>query len=48
MARPRIAVAGLNPHAGEAGRFGDEEARLVVPAIAQARRGWPPRGWPRR
>jgi 4-hydroxythreonine-4-phosphate dehydrogenase len=35
--RPRVAVAGLNPHAGEAGRFGDEEARLVVPGIAQAR-----------
>jgi 4-hydroxythreonine-4-phosphate dehydrogenase len=34
---PRVAVAGLNPHAGEAGRFGDEEARLVVPAIEQAR-----------
>ncbi|HVZ74137.1 MAG TPA: 4-hydroxythreonine-4-phosphate dehydrogenase PdxA [Polyangia bacterium] len=34
---PRVAVAGLNPHAGEAGRFGDEEARLVVPAIAEAR-----------
>lgn len=37
IARPRIAVAGLNPHAGEAGRFGDEEARLVVPAISAAR-----------
>jgi 4-hydroxythreonine-4-phosphate dehydrogenase len=35
--RPRIAVAGLNPHAGEAGRFGDEETRLVEPAIAAAR-----------
>jgi 4-hydroxythreonine-4-phosphate dehydrogenase len=35
--RPRIAVAGLNPHAGEAGRFGDEETRLVQPAIATAR-----------
>ena len=30
---PRIAVAGLNPHAGEHGSMGDEEARLVVPAI---------------
>ena len=30
---PRVAVAGLNPHAGEAGRFGDEETRLVEPAI---------------
>jgi 4-hydroxythreonine-4-phosphate dehydrogenase len=37
IARPRLAVAGLNPHAGEAGRFGDEEARLVRPAIEQAR-----------
>jgi 4-hydroxythreonine-4-phosphate dehydrogenase len=34
---PRVAVAGLNPHAGEAGRFGDEEERLVRPAIADAR-----------
>jgi 4-hydroxythreonine-4-phosphate dehydrogenase len=39
VGRARVAVAGLNPHAGEAGRFGDEESRLVVPAIraAQAR-----------
>jgi 4-hydroxythreonine-4-phosphate dehydrogenase len=37
VGRPRIAVAGLNPHSGEAGRFGDEEGRLVAPAIAQAR-----------
>jgi 4-hydroxythreonine-4-phosphate dehydrogenase len=37
IARPRVAVAGLNPHAGEAGRFGDEEDRLVRPAIAAAR-----------
>ena len=34
---PRIAVCGLNPHAGEAGRFGDEEARVIAPAIASAR-----------
>src|SRR5690606_18412368 len=32
---PRIAVAGLNPHAGEGGRFGDEESRIIVPAIAR-------------
>jgi len=38
IARPRIAVAGLNPHAGEGGAFGDEEARLVAPAVAAARR----------
>ena len=36
--QPRIAVAGLNPHAGESGLFGDEEARVIAPAIAQARR----------
>jgi 4-hydroxythreonine-4-phosphate dehydrogenase len=33
----RIAVAGLNPHAGEGGLFGDEEARVIAPAIAAAR-----------
>jgi 4-hydroxythreonine-4-phosphate dehydrogenase len=38
LARPRVAVAGLNPHAGEAGKFGDEEARLVAPAIELASR----------
>jgi 4-hydroxythreonine-4-phosphate dehydrogenase len=37
IARPRVAVAGLNPHAGEAGRFGDEETRIVEPALARAR-----------
>ena len=31
---PRIAVAGLNPHAGENGAFGDEEIRIIRPAIA--------------
>jgi 4-hydroxythreonine-4-phosphate dehydrogenase len=31
--RPRIAVAGLNPHAGENGAFGDEEMRIIAPAI---------------
>lgn len=35
---PRIAVAGLNPHAGEGGLFGDEESRLIAPAIDAARR----------
>jgi 4-hydroxythreonine-4-phosphate dehydrogenase len=35
--RPRIAVAGLNPHAGEGGLFGDEEIRVIAPAIAAAR-----------
>ena len=32
----RIAVAGLNPHAGEGGLFGDEEQRIIAPAIAAA------------
>jgi 4-hydroxythreonine-4-phosphate dehydrogenase len=36
--RPRIAVAGLNPHAGEGGLFGDEELRFIAPAIEAARR----------
>jgi 4-hydroxythreonine-4-phosphate dehydrogenase len=34
---PRIAVAGLNPHAGEGGLFGDEEVRFIAPAVAAAR-----------
>lgn len=34
---PRLAVAGLNPHAGEGGAMGDEEARLIAPAIAALR-----------
>jgi 4-hydroxythreonine-4-phosphate dehydrogenase len=33
--QPRIAVAGLNPHAGEQGRFGDEEQSIVAPAVAE-------------
>lgn len=37
QAAPRIAVAGLNPHAGEGGLFGDEELRSIAPAIARAR-----------
>jgi 4-phospho-D-threonate 3-dehydrogenase / 4-phospho-D-erythronate 3-dehydrogenase len=35
--RPRIAVCGLNPHAGENGAFGDEEKRLIAPAMIMAR-----------
>lgn len=34
---PRIAVAGLNPHAGEGGLFGDEELRVIAPAVQAAR-----------
>lgn len=37
IARPRIAVAGLNPHAGEHGLFGHEEAEAIAPAIAACR-----------
>ncbi|MEK6301364.1 MAG: 4-hydroxythreonine-4-phosphate dehydrogenase PdxA [Acidobacteriota bacterium] len=37
IARPRIAVAGLNPHAGENGLFGSEEAREIAPAIEECR-----------
>ncbi len=37
IAEPRIAVAGLNPHASEGGLFGNEEAREIVPAVANAR-----------
>lgn len=33
---PRIAVAGLNPHAGEAGIFGDEEIKKIIPAVKEA------------
>ncbi|MDP2895632.1 MAG: 4-hydroxythreonine-4-phosphate dehydrogenase PdxA [bacterium] len=34
--KPRIAVCGLNPHAGEEGMFGDEESKRIVPAIRSA------------
>ncbi len=34
---PRVAVAGLNPHAGEDGKFGHEERDVIAPAIARAR-----------
>ncbi len=37
ITQPRIAIAGLNPHASEGGLFGNEEAAEVVPAIADAR-----------
>jgi 4-hydroxythreonine-4-phosphate dehydrogenase len=37
IARPRIAVAGLNPHAGEGGLMGREDLDIIAPAIAQAR-----------
>ena len=36
---PKIAVAGLNPHAGENGLFGDEDTERIAPAVAEARDG---------
>lgn len=38
LAAPRLAVTGLNPHAGEGGLFGDEEKTIIAPALQQARR----------
>src|SRR4051812_1639202 len=37
VAKPRVAVCALNPHAGEAGLFGDEESGVISPAVAEAR-----------
>jgi 4-hydroxythreonine-4-phosphate dehydrogenase len=37
IARPRLAVAALNPHAGEQGTMGDEEATIIAPAVATLR-----------
>ena len=39
VAAPRIAVAGLNPHAGEDGRLGREETEIIAPAVARLRDG---------
>ena len=41
IARPRIAVTGLNPHAGEAGYLGREEVEIIAPVVERLRR----RGW---
>jgi 4-hydroxythreonine-4-phosphate dehydrogenase len=38
ISRPRILVAGLNPHSGEAGHFGAEDEAIIAPAIAQAQK----------
>ncbi|TAN41520.1 MAG: 4-hydroxythreonine-4-phosphate dehydrogenase PdxA [Nitrospirae bacterium] len=35
---PKIAVAGLNPHAGESGMFGDEEQNAIIPAVEEAQK----------
>jgi 4-hydroxythreonine-4-phosphate dehydrogenase len=49
IAQPRLAIAGLNPHAGEQGALGDEETTIIAPAIAALREAgievsgpWPP------
>ncbi len=49
IARPRLAIAGLNPHAGEGGALGDDETTIIAPAIAALRAEgvevsgpWPP------
>ena len=38
IAHPHIAIAGLNPHAGEGGLFGSEEIEFIAPAVAEAKR----------
>ena len=38
LARPRLAIAGLNPHAGEDGTLGEEDRAIVAPAVAQLKR----------
>src|SRR5260221_442951 len=38
VAKPRLAISGINPHAGENGLFGDEESRIVKPALEDVRR----------
>jgi 4-hydroxythreonine-4-phosphate dehydrogenase len=37
IARPRILVAGLNPHSGESGHFGTEDLAVIAPAVSEAR-----------
>ncbi len=41
ISTPRIAVAGLNPHNGENGAFGDEEQRIIAPAVFQLQQALP-------
>lgn len=45
VAAPRIAVCGLNPHAGEGGLFGDEEIRIIAPALENVREKAGAQGW---
>lgn len=45
IGQPRLAVAALNPHAGEGGMFGDEEGQVIAPGLAlAAAAGWPAAG----
>ncbi len=45
LSAPRIAVLGLNPHAGESGLFGDEEGQVICPAVERAQKeGWEVQG----
>jgi 4-hydroxythreonine-4-phosphate dehydrogenase len=45
IGRPRLALAGLNPHAGEGGALGEEDGRVIAPAVARLReRGLDARG----
>ncbi|HKP02182.1 MAG TPA: 4-hydroxythreonine-4-phosphate dehydrogenase PdxA [Chthoniobacterales bacterium] len=44
IASPRIAVAGLNPHAGESGALGSEEAEIIAPAIEELQSAIPVKG----
>ena len=46
ISRPRIAVCGLNPHAGESGHLGTEERDVIQPAIERARAARHAGGWP--
>ncbi len=51
IAQPRLAIAGLNPHAGEQGALGDEETTIIAPAIAHCARAastYPAHGRPTR
>ena len=38
ISKPRIIVTGLNPHAGENGEIGDEEQKIIIPAINKAKK----------
>ncbi len=45
LSKPRIAVAGFNPHAGEGGLFGQEESEVILPAVEEMQKqGWDVKG----